>query len=203
MATLRATDQQVLDQDRITRVLVVTQVVFFATVALCVAINHSEMAQNDGISFYGVYHPTIAILCVGYVAASVGLWRIAHYLKRSSLSPVSVVSLRLVALGLFALLLTPYDEGTFLNWSHMSVGVLVALLQLELALQFLRHRPSSRGVSAFSVQLVGGLLCAASLPDWHFAYLLPGEIVFQIGFAGSLFTEIRRLSESSATGASS
>ena len=45
------------------------------------------------------------------------------------------------------------------------------------------------------VQLAGGLLCAASLPDWHFAYLLPGEIIFQIGFAGSLLVGIRALSE--------
>jgi hypothetical protein len=195
MATLKDTEQQVLGNERINRILIVTQVVFFSCVALCLLINHGAMAENDGISFYGVYHSTIEILCVGYVVAAVGLWRIANYFKSSGSSTFSIVALRLVSIGLFALLLTPYDKGTFFNWGHMSAGVLVALLQMELSLQFVRQRPSTRAVSALMVQLAGGLLCAASLPDWHFAYLLPGEIIFQIGFAGSLLVGIRALSE--------
>ena len=177
------------------RILVATQVLFFAALAWCLVVYDGRTAQVDGISFYGVYHSTIEILCVGYVVAAVGLWRIANYFKSSGSSTFSVFALRLVSIGLFALLLTPYDKGTFFNWGHMSAGVLVALLQMELSLQFVRQRPSTRAVSALMVQLAGGLLCAASLPDWHFAYLLPGEIIFQIGFAGSLLVGIRALSE--------
>jgi hypothetical protein len=192
--TLNDSDNLVLDEHEINKVLIVTQVVFFSCVALCLLINHGEMAENDGISFYGVYHSTIEIIAVGYVVAAVGLWRVANYLKRVGLSPFTVLALRLVGVGLVALLLTPYNKGAFFNWSHMIVGTLGALLQLGIAWQFLRRNPSSRGISALTVQLAGGIICAASLPDWQFAYLLPGEIIFQIGFAGSLFGGIRTAS---------
>ncbi len=194
MRTRHDADQLVLEEHLANRVLLVTQVVFFSCVGLCLLINHGEMAENDGISFYGVYHSTVEILVVGYVVAALGLWRIAHYFKLVGLPSFTVLALRLVGVGLFALLLTPYNKGAFFNWSHMIVGITGALLQLEIALQLLRRRPSSRGISALSVQLVGGLICAASLPDWHFAYLLPGEIIFQIGFAGSLLSGLRGLS---------
>ncbi len=187
MTTLSDADSPVLDSHRINRVLIVTQVVFFSTVALCIVINHGEMAENDGISFYGVYHATIALLAVGYGVATIGLWRIATFFKHHGVGSFIVIALRLVGIGLIALLLTPYNKGAIFNWCHMAVGVIGALLQLEIALQFLRRGPSSRGFAALSVQLVGGIICAASLPDWNFAYLLPGEIIFQIGFAGALF----------------
>lgn len=196
MTTLNHSNEPGLDDAQINRVLVVTQVVFFSCVAICVLINHGEMAENDGISFYGVYHSTIAILAVGYAVAALGLWRIATYCKLSGVDALTVVALRLVGIALIALLLTPYNKGTFFNWCHMFVGVIGALLQFEIALQFLKRRPSSRGFAALSVQLVGGIICAASLPDWNFAYLLPGEIILQIGFAGILFIALRGLGES-------
>jgi hypothetical protein len=189
--TLHDSDKAVLDEHRINRVLIVTQVVFFSCVALCLLINHGEMAENDGISFYGVYHSTIAIIAAGYVVAALGLWRVAHYCQSVGISSFTVLAIRLVGVGLVALLLTPYNKGSFFNWSHMTVGVIGALLQLEIALQFLRRNPTSRGISALSVQLVGGIICAASLPDWQFTYLLPGEIIFQIGFAGALVSGVR------------
>jgi hypothetical protein len=154
-------------------------------------INHGAMAESDGISFYGVYHATIEILAVGYVVAALGLWRVANFFQSTGVSRFTVLALRLVGMGLLALLLTPYNKGAFFNWSHMTVGVIGALLQLEIAVHFLRRHPSSRGISALGVQLIGGIICAASLPDWQFAYLLPGEIIFQIGFAGGLFSAIR------------
>jgi hypothetical protein len=194
LRTVNDSDRPVVDGHQIHRVLIVTQVVFFSSVALCLLINHGATAQNDGISFYGVFHSTIEIIAVGYVVAAVGLWRIATYLKLSDVSPFTVLATRLVGIGLIALLLTPYNKGAFFNWSHMIVGVIGALLQFEIALQFIRWSPSSGGIAALTVQLVGGLICAASLPDWHFTYLLQGEIVFQIGFAGSLFLGIRGLS---------
>jgi hypothetical protein len=196
VTTLSNSDSPVLESHRINRVLIVTQVVFFSSVALCIVINHGEMAENDGISFYGVYHATIAILAIGYGVATIGLWLIATYFKHSGVGSFTVVAVRLVGIGLVALLLTPYNKGAIFNWCHMVVGIIGALLQLEIALQFLRHRPSSRGFAALSVQLVGGIICAASLPDWNFAYLLPGEIIFQIGFAGTLFIALHDFADS-------
>jgi hypothetical protein len=68
----------------------------------------------------------------------------------------------------------------------MIAGVLGALCQLEVALQLVRENRSFRTVIGLVVLVLGGLIAAASLPDWHFEYLLQGEIIFQVGFAWCL-----------------
>ncbi len=164
-----------------------TQSVFFAALVVCVAINASETAQNDGISFYGVYGPTIALVVVGYATAGIGLWRVAGWLARHGAPGVLFVGARVVALGLGLLLVTPYDEGAFLNWSHMTVGVAVALMQLASSVALLRRRRAWPVRLVFAVQLAGGVIAAASLPDWHFPMLLRGESLYALGYALSLY----------------
>jgi hypothetical protein len=95
--------------------LVATQSVFFGSLLICIVINHGPIARNDGISFYGVYDPTVLILIAGFTIAAVGLWRTARYFAQTDAPAFSVVGLRVVTLGLFALLLTPYNQGAFLN----------------------------------------------------------------------------------------
>jgi hypothetical protein len=166
--------------------LLATQAFFFLAVGVCVVINHSREAQTSGVSFYGVYHRTIAIIVLGFCAASYGLWRASSYLARVGLSHVTVLGLRVVAVGLVLLLLTPYNKGTFFNWAHMSVGVVMALVQLAVAAQLMMLYRSWQSVGAFVVQLLGGLWAGASLPDWSFSYLLTGELIFELGFSWCL-----------------
>lgn len=163
-------------------VLVVTQVVFFFALLVCFFINHGSTAQADGISFYGVYAPTIAIVITGFTVAAFGLWRTASYFTRTDAPVFSVVGLRTIALGLFALLLTPYNQGTFLNWAHMVVGVSMALIQLGIVILLLQRRRTTLCVAGFAIQLIGGIIGAFSLPDWSFTFLLQGETLFEIGF---------------------
>lgn len=54
----------------------------------------------------------------------------------------------------------------------MVAGVLGSLLELEVALQLVRESRSLRTVLGLAVLLLGAGMAAASLPDWHFAYLL-------------------------------
>src|SRR5487761_2517447 len=60
---------------RARRVLVLTQSVFFGTLAVCLVIRHGVVTRIDGISYYGVYAPTVPLIVVGYLTAAVGLWR--------------------------------------------------------------------------------------------------------------------------------
>jgi hypothetical protein len=162
--------------------LVITQSLFFCSLLICFLINHGPAARIDGISFYGVYGPTILILISGFTIAALGLWRTAWYFAHTDAPALSVVGLRVVALGLFALLLTPFDQGTFLNWAHMVTGVTMSLIQLGIAILLLAKRSSARSLTGFALQLLGGVIAAASLPDWNFAFLLQGETLFEIGF---------------------
>lgn len=163
-------------------VLVLTQSLFFCSLLVCFVINHSPTAEVDGISFYGVYGPTILILIAGFTIAAAGLWRTARYFAITEAPVFSVVGLRILSLGLFALLLSPFNQGTFLNWAHMVTGVTMSLIQLGIAILILRMRRSALSLTGFAVQLLGGIIGALSLPDWSFTYLLQGETLFEIGF---------------------
>ncbi|MHB1907060.1 MAG: hypothetical protein ACYCRG_09185 [Acidimicrobiales bacterium] len=169
--------------DRSRRIILASQGVFFGALALCVLLIHDHVAQNDGISYYGVHAETIVLAVVGYVVAAVGLWWFAGILRGEGIEAVGWISARVVSVMLILLLVTPYNEGAFLNWAHMTVGVVGALVQLGASWRIMRRRATTMANVGFWVLMVGGVVAAASLPDWHFTHLLTGEIVFEIGYA--------------------
>ncbi len=146
-----------------------------------------------------MYHGTIEILTLGFVVAAYGLWRTSSFFRSADSPAWLVVGLRVIAISLFVLLITPFNKGTFLNWSHMITGVAMALVELAIALLLLVNFPSATSIAAFTVTLGGGLIAAASLPNWGFAYLLQGEIVFELGFGWCLL-ELTRVFELGARG---
>jgi hypothetical protein len=180
------TSEAGLSSKQVRNLLLATQLVFFTTLVVCVLINHSTIAKNDGISFYGVYYKTVELLVFGFVVSVIGLWRTSTYFATTDAPRITVVGLRVVAVGLLGLLATPYNRGTFFNWTHMSIGVAMALVQLAMSLRLLLSARTPRTVAGFALQLAGGLMAAASLPDWHFNYLGPGETIFEIGFSWCL-----------------
>ncbi len=186
MSTIEESSGAVRVETQTRHVLLVTQSLFFLALAWCLVVNHSATAENDGISFYGVYPATVALLIGGYASAFVGLWRASTHFKFAGVPTLTWLGLRVIAVLLFVLLVTPYDRGAFLNWTHMSAGVIAAVFQLEIALQLVRESRTFRVKLGLSILLLGGVISAASLPDWHFEYLLQGEIIFQVGFAWCL-----------------
>ena len=177
---------------RARRVLVLTQSVFFGTLAVCLVIRHGVVTRIDGISYYGVYAPTVPLIVVGYLTAAVGLWRAGGLLVAAGLVPALRPALRVVAAGLVVLLVTPFDRGTFLNWAHMCAGVVMALVQLGIAYTTMTRWASPTSVVAFSALLAGGVIAAVSLPSlWTFPYLLDGQVLFEVGFGWSLFETVR------------
>jgi hypothetical protein len=182
MSTIDDSSSAVFVETHTRHLLLVTQSLFFFALAWCLILNHSATAENDGISFYGVHHETVALLIEGYAVVFVGLWRTSIHFRAADVAAQTWLCLRAIAILLFILLATPYNRGAFLNWTHMIAGVLGALFQLEVALQLVHEGRSFRTVIGLVVLLIGGLIAAASLPDWHFEYPLQGEIVFQVGF---------------------
>lgn len=178
------------------RLLLATQGVFFFALLWCVLLVHDHAVENAGISYYGVHSRTIALAIVGYVAAAVGLWRTSSLFRVAGADPVAWIGLRVVAVMLVLLLLTPYSGGTFLNWAHMTVGVVGALVQLAMSARLARRTRSLNVCLGAALQLLGGIVAALSLPDWAFQYLLLGEIVFQVGFSWCLLEWTRTLEAS-------
>jgi hypothetical protein len=181
-------------RQRAFRVLVGTQGLFFFALAWCVLLEHNHAAETSGISFYGVNHRTVILAIMGYVIAAVGLWRASWLFREGGFDPLLWIGLRCVAVMLILLLMTPYNAGTFFNWAHMSVGVVGALVQMAISISLLKRYGSIAAIAAFSVQLIGGILGAFSLPDWHFQILLIAETLFELGFGWCLLEWTKVLS---------
>ena len=175
-----------------------TQVIFFAALLVCVLVSHGHDARTEGISFYGVYPPTVPILVIGYGAGVVGLWRLSSYFREDASQRVLVVGFRAVSVMLVVLLLTPFNLGPFWNWAHMIVGIAGALVQFVVAVRILQLDQSPRAIIGFSIQLLGGVLAALSLPDWRFDVLLAGQIILQVGFGLCLVESTSLIREGSA-----
>ncbi len=171
---------------RARQALWISQSVFFVALAVCLVIYHGHVAETDGISYYGVYAPTMPLLFAGYLTAAGGLWWSANLLVGARAPLLIRPALRILAVGLVVLLITPYNKGAFLNWAHMITGVTMALVQITLSFALVRRRPSFTSIAAALVLLTGGVMGALSLPDWHIALLLQGEILIELGFAWSL-----------------
>ena len=166
------------------RLLVGAELAMAVTLAACMAISYGKAASTYGVSYYGVHLDTLWILAVGFMTTSYLLYSSARAVDPRDPPAMVSLSLKVLAVGLIALLLTPYTVDTFFNWAHMIIGASIFGLQMAvgavLAFKVLDDRLGWLGVA---VEFGGGVLAALSLPDHMLTYMLQGEIIFQVGFA--------------------
>ncbi|MDA8262852.1 MAG: hypothetical protein M0Z47_08475 [Actinomycetota bacterium] len=166
------------------RLLVGAELAMAVTLAACMAISYGKAASTYGVSYYGVHLDTLWILAVGFMTTSYLLYSSARAVDPRDPPAMVSLSLKVLAVGLIALLLTPYTVDTFFNWTHMIIGASIFGLQMAvgavLAFKVLDDRLGWLGVA---VEFGGGVLAALSLPDHMLTYMLQGEIIFQVGFA--------------------
>jgi hypothetical protein len=184
---------------RARQTLWLTQSFFFVALAVCLAVYHGHVADNDGISYYGVYPPTMPVLFAGYLTAAGGLWWTSGVLVDAGAPTPLRAAMRVIAAGLVILLATPYNQGAFLNWAHMVTGVTIAVAQVLIAAALVWRRPNVMAIAALAVLLAGGALGAISLPDWHISLLLQGELLLEVGFAWGLIEWTYALGPARAT----
>jgi hypothetical protein len=155
---------------------------FFGSVVVCLAIAHDAVVEHDGISYFSVRATTLPVILCGYVAVAAGMLLAASRFPDDELGRRLALPLRCFP-GFFALLLvTPFNRGTALNWTHMTVGVTLALAQALVTAWLCTVLPAVRVLASAALEFAGGLLAVGSLPGSAFNYLFTGELLFNVGF---------------------
>lgn len=155
-----------------------------------------------GISYYLVHLATFFPLAIGFLIC---IWLVVHlgnHLPRG-VQPLATVRAAFLAIGILmaGVMLTPYTWNTFFNWAHMTFGAALFLVQLGLSIWItLRYVHSGLNWAMIVIQFVGGLLAMFSLPDNGINVLMPGEVLFQFGFAILLIYSLSELLTGSAFG---
>ncbi|WP_276940189.1 hypothetical protein [Ferrimicrobium acidiphilum] len=148
-----------------------------------------------GISYYLVHIRTFFPLALGFLIC-IGL--VIHVGRQlpSDEQPFRTLRTSFIAIGVLmaGIMLTPYTWNTFFNWAHMTLGAALFVIQLAVSI-WITSRWVRVGInwSMIIVQLVGGILAMFSLPDNGINLLMPGEIIFQFGFAILLLSSLSRL----------
>jgi hypothetical protein len=155
---------------------------FFASLAVCLAISHSTTVEHDGISYFSVRASTLPVILLGYLAVGTGMLAGARRLPDHELGNRLAVPMRYMPILFVALLCTPFNEGTLFNWTHMTVGVVLAIAQGVVTVWLCSVLPAVRVLAAAGLELVGGVICALSMPDGAFNFLFQGELLFNLGF---------------------
>jgi hypothetical protein len=173
------------------RSLVAGSLGFWLSVAICLVVSHSATTEHDGISYFSVRATTLPIIVLGYASIITGMLLAARRLPEDELGRRLALPLRCMPVCLAALLVTPFNRGTALNWTHMTVGISLAIAQGAVALWLSLVLPTARVLSAAALQLVGGVVAALSMPSASFNFLLQGELLFNLGFCLCLLAAVR------------
>jgi hypothetical protein len=165
-------------------------------VAGCLALAPRPIDVSDGMSWFGVTPSTLEVygLTLLLTAGLLGLAGRA-LTDATVLRPLRGVLLAAAVL-LPALLATPYTESPAMNWTHMTVGSVLFVLQLWVVgwLWWSRHRTPA-ALALLAVQTAAGVVCFFSVLDLA-ETMLYGQLVFQAAFTASVVSglgaELRR-----------
>ena len=163
---------------------------FWLAVLVCLVISHSSTTEHDGISYFGVRGDTLPVIVAGYASVSVGMLLAARRLPVDELGRRLALPLRCWPACFVALLITPFDKGAALNWTHMTLGVTLAISQGAVTVWLCSVLFVPRVLVPAALELVGGLVSALSIPDTSFDYLLQGELLFNAAFCACLVAAV-------------
>jgi hypothetical protein len=172
------------------RALLAGSLGFWASILVCLAIAHGPTVERDGISYFSVRATTLPVIVLGYGAVIAGMLVAARRLPDDDLGRRLALPMRCMPACVVALLITPFNKGTALNWTHMTLGVTLAISQAVVTIWLCTVLPVPRVLAAGLLQLVGGIVAALSLPDTSFNYLLQGELLVNLGFCACLVAAV-------------
>ncbi len=180
--------------------LIYAQLSFFFFLTIAILITTAGFSNNHGLSFYGEHLSTVIPFGTGFLVCDIFLLRAANALPKSQ-PPYKKIALllKILAVLLLLILLTPDTLNSFFDWSHIIASFILFVFELTFAI-WLTIRWYSDRLTWFllSAQFLAGVL--AMLSQFHIVYYLSeGIFFFQLLFGLFLIRSVSRLLERQRT----
>jgi hypothetical protein len=148
--------------------------------AVCIVIRPQSLRVDYGLSYLGVFTDTIVPYAAALLGAAYFIWRASELVTDFDHSLLIGRSMKIIALELVGLLLTPY---THFEVAHMFFGSTLFLLQLGLAFLAIKWLGGSdRRIPLLTgLMIVSGLAAAYYLPRSR-GFELQAQVLFQLAF---------------------
>ncbi len=183
------------DESRAIRSLIYAQVGFFFCLAVAVVINNAGFAHNRGLSFYGEHWDTAVPFGLGFLVCDFFLLHAGRILTRLGTARVFDSLLRILAMLLLLILLTPDNLNNIYAWLHIIASTVLFLFELGFAV-WLTMRVHH---DTFTWFLLGGQLIAGGVAMFSVfqatRYLSEGSLFYQVFFGILLVWTISKLIE--------
>ncbi|MGD0833034.1 MAG: hypothetical protein ABSA40_01230 [Candidatus Dormibacteria bacterium] len=156
---------------------------------VCVVIRPESLSVDFGVSYMGIHANTIVPYAVALLGAAYCVWRASESMVDSDHSLITGWAMRIIAVQLVGLLLTPY---TRFGAAHEFIGSTLFLVQLGLALLAIKWLGGGdRSIPLLTgVMFLSGLAAAYYLPRSQ-GFELEAQVGFQMAF-WFLFTRVLR-----------
>ena len=179
------------------RYIVYGQVCFYVGLLVCIIIRPAGLANNAGISYYGVYRETILPYILALLGSAYFTIKAAEHF--SALGQVIMrYALTLMGLLTIGILITPDSLSKFMDGLHRGCGASLFSIQLLLSVWLVvQLRYKLWAIIGTLVELGGGIASFHYLSLQH-GLLLQAQVVFQAGFGWVIIYSLPRLMLSSS-----
>jgi hypothetical protein len=149
-----------------------------ALLALCMVLRPAGLAANDGLSYYAIFWATFIPYTAALLIYEHFLWKTAEALGHSRKYRLLALALKIMALLVIGLLLTPIN---LVEDFHSLIGLVLFVIQLAVSFKLLAWGFDWIDAGLVTIEVLG-LLAALSYASYDQGLLLQSQIVFQVAF---------------------
>ncbi|HVC08620.1 MAG TPA: hypothetical protein VNH15_01610 [Elusimicrobiota bacterium] len=160
-----------------------SQIIFFSTLAICVALVHLPVLDHRGLSYYGTIRATLIPYSTGMILAGYFMAKAAHVMPKGRRSLwILSEALLVLAVSTVGIWLTPYSLDAFFHWAHFAASAFLFIVELILAMWLaLGLRRRAINLSLLAAQMAGVSIALASEVG-ALRRMFLGEVITQLAF---------------------
>lgn len=169
------------------RYVILSQLIFIATLLACVAVLPDILLNNQALSFYGSTASTAIIFGSGLLAMSLCLFRAAKLLPYSQPGNRTLATLFYCIAGLTAgLVFTPLAVNDLLYVSHFAIAATFGIVNAVTGYWLVsRSQPDPVNYMLFAIEIIAGILCGLSTVEIGLLNIMAScQLIAIFAFAG-------------------